>query len=130
MPIIAKRNSEPEIDEVKRDELVREFRAALLDADVEEDVRAALVFEVHLKVRADWDLYEAVGKTLGSYLKNAIHSYVKDHQERQKRKAPAYEDLPPRWRPKPFESSGGAVRPTKRQAVRDRGERAKANQKP
>lgn len=101
MPIVAKADSAPAIDERRRDALVREFRAALLDADVEEERRAALVYAVHLKVRSDYDLYEEVSKALGSRLKNAIRSYVTAYQDALKPKAPEYEDLPKRWRPKP-----------------------------
>jgi hypothetical protein len=130
MPIVASERSQPAIDEVKREALVREFRAALVDADVDEKARAALVYAVHRKVCTDWDLYEEVMRVLGNKLKYAIRDYIESYQDSLKRKAPKYEDLPERWRPELVESRERAFRLAEGKAIRARDNRAKTNAKP
>lgn len=70
---------EIEYDEDEKERYVGRFRKAF-DADVEEDVKAKLVYEVHLEIRSNYDLYIAVADALGSYLKRAIRTYIEQHR--------------------------------------------------
>lgn len=64
-----------EFDEAERDQYVSRFLAAF-NADVEEDEKARLVFEVHQTLRGQYDLYIAVYDKLTWWHKNALHVYV------------------------------------------------------
>lgn len=66
---------EIEFDEAERDHYVTRFLAAF-DADVNEEEKAKLVYEVHKTICHKYDLYIAVGDALGSTLKKALHIYV------------------------------------------------------
>lgn len=64
-----------EFNEAERDRYVARFLAAFT-ADVEEDERAKLVYEVHQSIRNQHDLYIAVYDKLTWWHKNALHVYV------------------------------------------------------
>ena len=64
-----------EYDETERDRYVARFLAAF-DADVEEDEKAKLVYEVHRSIMNQHDLYIAVYDKLTWWHKNALHVFV------------------------------------------------------
>lgn len=64
-----------DFDPDKLDLYVDKFRAALT-ADVEEENRADLVYEVHREVCSDYALYIAVADILGPTMKRAIKTYI------------------------------------------------------
>jgi predicted nucleic acid-binding protein len=64
-----------EFDVAERDRYVSRFLAAF-NADVEDDEKARLVFEVHRSLGGKHDLYIAVHDQLTWWHKNALHVYV------------------------------------------------------
>lgn len=66
---------EIEFDETERDRYVSRFLAAF-NADVDEEEKARLVFDVHREISHQHDLYIAVGDKLGATLRRALHVYV------------------------------------------------------
>jgi hypothetical protein len=64
-----------EFDEAERDRYVARFLAAF-NADVEEDEKARLVYEVHKSIGNQHDLYIGVYDKLTWWHKNALHVYV------------------------------------------------------
>jgi hypothetical protein len=64
-----------EFDATERDQYLSRFLAAF-NADVEDDEKARLVFEVHQKLRGQYDLYIAVYDKLTWWHKTALHTYV------------------------------------------------------
>jgi hypothetical protein len=64
-----------QFDEVRRDQIAADFRNALT-ADMEEEARAELVYEIHRTVMSNYALYGAVMQELGSRFKNAIREYL------------------------------------------------------
>lgn len=70
------------VNEVERDRIAGEFREAF-EADVEEEKRAELIYELNEKMRGKHNLYIEVGKELGTRYKNAIRAYVDMHMRRR-----------------------------------------------
>jgi hypothetical protein len=64
-----------EFDPTERDRYVSRFLAAF-QADVGEDERARLVFEIHQSLRGQYDLYISIYDKLTWWHKNALHVYV------------------------------------------------------
>jgi ATP-dependent helicase YprA (DUF1998 family) len=71
------------LDEVKRDLLVTRFREAF-EADVDEEVRADMIYELNRSMWGQPAMYMAVGEALGSRYKNLIREYVKQVADRSK----------------------------------------------
>jgi hypothetical protein len=71
------------VDEVKRDAIVKRFREAF-EADVDEDTRADMVYEINRSMWGNPSMYAAVGRELGSRHKNAIRVYVQMVDDRRK----------------------------------------------
>ena len=80
--IAAASNGTGGIDEAKRDEIAARFREAF-EADVEEEVRAEMIYELNRSMWGRRALYIAVGNVLGTRYKNAIREYVRLHEQRR-----------------------------------------------
>lgn len=66
---------EIEFDEAERDQYLARFLAAF-NADVHEEEKARLVYEVHRSLCSRYDLYIAVYDKFTWWHKNALHVYV------------------------------------------------------
>ena len=64
-----------EFDEQERDRYVGRFISAM-NADVQENVKAEMVNEIHLEVCSKYDLYIAINDALGSRYARAIKAYI------------------------------------------------------
>jgi hypothetical protein len=72
-----------ELDEVKVDAFADEFRKAFT-ADVSEEERAQLLHDIHVRIAADQEVYQAVAKAIGSRYKNALRVYLEWLQQQRK----------------------------------------------
>jgi hypothetical protein len=72
-----------EFDPARRDELVKEFRAAF-DLDAEEKDIALAVLAVHERVNSDHDLYIAVADAMTAKERSAIKKYIQIAKEQNR----------------------------------------------
>lgn len=68
---------------MERDRIVTRFREAL-EADVDEDQRTEMIYELHKSMQGRQQMYLAVGDALGSRYKNAVRKYVQAFVDRSK----------------------------------------------
>ena len=80
-------------DPIERDRFVSRFLAAF-SADVDEDLRQKLVYDVHIEIRHQHDLYSAVFNVLDKGMCRAIRTYVSSEYRRLNGRL-AYQD--PEW---------------------------------
>lgn len=71
------------LDEVRRDEIVAKFRKAF-EADVDEERRADMIYEINRSMWGNPAMYASVGRELGTRYKNAIRKYVQMVSDRGK----------------------------------------------
>lgn len=69
------------LNEVEVEQIAAAFREAF-EADVEDDVKAEMIYDLDQSMRGRYATYTAVGWALGSRYKNLIRVYVTMHKQK------------------------------------------------